>query len=97
MRIDEIKKQYSVRIIEAITGRDGSGTGYEGDGSASFVITSDITLYAIWVDDSGKIIPSPGTGESSLQMILAFNAVLLSLAAVFIVTVKQRKKRELQD
>ncbi len=28
MRIDEIKKQYSVRIIEAITGRDGSGKGY---------------------------------------------------------------------
>ena len=28
MRIDEIKKQYSVRIIEAIAGRDRSGKGY---------------------------------------------------------------------
>ena len=28
MRIDEIKRLYSVRIIEAITGKDGSGKGY---------------------------------------------------------------------
>ena len=76
---------------------DGSGKGYQGDGSASFVITADTTLYAIWVDDSGKIIPSPGTGESGIPMIVAFCAVLLSLGAVSIVAVRQRKKREQHD
>ena len=76
---------------------DGSGKGYQGDGSASFVITADTTLYAIWVDDSGKIIPSPGTGESGIPMIVSFCAVLLSLGAVSIVAVRQRKKREQHD
>ena len=71
---------------------DGSGTGYKGDGSDSFVISADTTLYAVWVDGSGKIIPSPGTGESSLPMIIAVNAALLSLAALVFMAARERRK-----
>ena len=76
---------------------NGSGAGYKGDGSDSFVIRSDTTLYAIWLDGSGKIVPSPGTGESSLPIIIAFNAALLSLAALaFIVSNERRKTAKFQ-
>jgi Listeria-Bacteroides repeat domain (List_Bact_rpt). len=71
---------------------DGSGAGYKGDGSDSFVIRSDTTLYAIWLDGSGKIVPSPGTGESSLPIIIAFNAALLSLAALAFIMSNERRK-----
>ena len=71
---------------------DGSGAGYKGDGSDSFVIRSDTTLYAIWLDGSGKNVPSPGTGESSLPIIIAFNAALLSLAALAFIMSNERRK-----
>jgi Listeria-Bacteroides repeat domain (List_Bact_rpt). len=76
---------------------DGSGKGYMGDGSDSFVIDADTKLYAIWVDDSGKTVPAPGTGESSLPLMMAINLVVVSLAAVAVVTVRQRRKRDLFD
>ena len=76
---------------------DGSGKGYMGDGSDSFVINADTKLYAIWVDDSGKTVSAPGTGESGLPYIIAINLVLVSLTAVAVVTVRRYRKRELFD
>lgn len=68
-----------------------------GDGSDSFVINADTKLYAIWVDDSGKTVSAPGTGESGLSYIIAINLVLVSLTAVAVVTVRRYRKRELFD
>ena len=79
-------------FLEWNTKPDGSGTGYKGDGSDSFIIHSDTTIYAVWLDSSGKIVPSPGTGESGLPMIIAFGAALLSLAAFAFIVTKERGK-----
>ena len=50
------------------------------------------TLYAIWLDGEGNVVPSPGTGESSFPMIIAFNAALLSLAAFAFIVAKEHRK-----
>ena len=72
---------------------DGSGTGYKGDGTDSFTITADTTLYAIWTDENGKILPNPGTGESAAPMILAFSAALFSLAAFAFLALRERRRK----
>ena len=74
------------------TKSDGSGKGYKGDGRDSIIINADTTLYAIWLDGEGNVVPSPGTGESSFPMIIAFNAALLSLAAFAFIVAKKRRK-----
>ena len=74
------------------TKSDGSGKGYKGDGRDSIIIIADTTLYAIWLDGEGNVVPSPGTGESSFPMIIAFNAALLSLAAFAFIVAKKRRK-----
>ena len=72
---------------------DGSGTGYKGDGTDSFTITADTTLYAIWTDENGSILPTPSTGESAAPMILAFSAALLSLAAFAFLGIRGRRHK----
>ena len=55
----------------------------------------NVTLYAIWVDDSGKVIPSPGTGESDLPLQIAFNMALLAfLAGGFVAKNQYNRRRE---
>ena len=77
------------------TKKDGSGTGYKGDGTDTFTMpASDVTLYAIWVDSSGQIVPSPGTGESDLPLQIALNLAVISLLAVAFVVMKQQKWRK---
>ena len=78
------------------TKKDGSGTGYKGDGTDTFTMPeSDVTLYAIWTDSDGKIIPSPGTGESDMPMMLALNLALLAvLAAGFVLMNQYNRRRE---
>lgn len=52
-------------------------------------------VYAIWVDSDGKIIPSPGTGESDMPMMLALNMALLAmLAAGFVLMNQYNRRRE---
>ncbi len=76
------------------TKKDGTGTGYKGDGTDSFTMPeSDVTLYAIWTDSNGNIV-SPGTGESDVPMMIAINLALLSMVAVAFVVIKQQIRRK---
>ena len=76
------------------TKKDGTGTGYKGDGTGSFTMPeSDVTLYAIWTDSNGNIV-SPGTGESDVPMMIAINLALLSMVAVAFVVIKQQIRRK---
>ena len=77
------------------TKKDGSGTGYKGDGTDTFTMpASDVTPYAIWTDSNGNIMPSPGTGESDLPLLIAFNMAMISLLAGAFVVMKQQKWRK---
>ena len=76
---------------------DGSGTGYKGDGSDSFTITADTTLYAVWTDSEGSIVPSPGTGESGVLIIFACFAALFSVTAASYAVIRRRVKGNVPD
>ena len=70
---------------------DGSGDGYQ-DGVDSLTMpASDVTLYAIWETEGGKVL-TPPTGESALPMMLAVNAALLALLAAGAVLNTARRK-----
>ena len=70
------------------TRKDGSGRGFQV--AESFTMPeSDVTLYAIWTDSNGNIIPSPGTGESDMPMMLALNMALLAVLTIGFVLMKQ--------
>ena len=72
---------------------NGSGTSYAP--SSEFEMPeADLTLYAIWTDGSGKIVTSPGTGESELPMQIAFNTAIISLLTVSLVLMRRRKHRK---
>ena len=73
------------------TRKDGSGKGYRGGQDAINMPQSDVTLYAIWVNNDGKIVPSPGTGESNVPIALAFSAFTLSLFSIAVLI--RRKHR----
>ena len=67
---------------------NGTGTGFKGDGTDTFIMPeSNVTLYAIWLDSQGNIV-SPGTGESDMALILAFNALTLSLLTVAFIAIR---------
>ena len=67
---------------------NGTGTGFKGDGTDTFIMPeSNVTLYAIWLDSQGNIV-SPGTGESDMALIIAFNALMLSLLTVAFVAIR---------
>lgn len=69
---------------------DGSGTAYAP--SSEFEMPeANLKLYAVWTDDSGKIVTSPGTGESELPMQIAFNTAIISLLTVCFVLIRRRK------
>ena len=68
---------------------NGTGTGFKGDGTDTFIMPeSNVTLYAIWLDSQGNIV-SPGTGESDMALILAFNALTLSLLTVAFIAIRR--------
>ena len=73
------------------TGKDGKGTGYRGGKDSITMPDHDVMLYAIWVKN-GKIIPSPGTGESNALISLAFSAAILSALAFAAVMLRRRRK-----
>ena len=77
------------------TSKDGSGTAYKGDGTDSFTMPeSNVTLYAIWTDGNGNIVPySPGTGESNVPLMLALNVFVLSMLAGSAVMLRQYRTR----
>ncbi len=70
---------------------DGKGTAYK-PGVVFTMPDSNVTLYAIWVDDRGNI-PSPGTGEGLLGVMLALSAMVIAFAAGAFVVICQKRKR----
>ena len=76
------------------TRANGKGDSYA-EGSILTMPKENVTLYAIWTDSDGKIVPSPGTGESSVPLQIAFSALILSaLAAASAVIYTRRKQKE---
>ena len=76
------------------TRANGKGDSYA-EGSILTMPKENVTLYAIWTDSDGKIVPSPGTGESSVPLQIAFSALILSaLAAASAVIYTHRKQKE---
>ena len=75
------------------TRANGKGDSYA-EGSTLTMPKSDVTLYAIWTDSEGKIVPSPGTGESSVPLQIALSAVILSVLAFASTVVYTRRKQE---
>ena len=74
------------------TKKDGSGTGYRGGKDVLTMPADDVTLYAVWVNEDGKVIPSPGTGETSAPVAIAFSAFTLSVLAMAALTVRKRRE-----
>ena len=74
------------------TKKDGSGRGYRGGKDSLTMPKKDVTLYAIWVNEEGKIVPSPRTGESSAPIAMAFSALILS--ALAIASLMRRRRRD---
>lgn len=70
----------------------GSGTGYRGGKDVLTMPAEDVTLYAVWVDDDGKVITPPGTGESSALIAAAFSALTLSLLAIAALMIRKRRE-----
>ncbi|MGN0473749.1 MAG: InlB B-repeat-containing protein, partial [Acutalibacteraceae bacterium] len=61
------------------TKANGTGTGYN-ENDVFTMPSSDVTLYAIWVDSSGNIV-SPGTGENVIGITIAIVAMIASIIA----------------
>lgn len=74
------------------TKKDGSGTGYRGGKDVITMPSDNVTLYAIWVDEKGKIVSSPGTGESNVPIAIAFSMAILSALAIAVLLSRMRRK-----
>ncbi|MDD6396637.1 MAG: InlB B-repeat-containing protein [Firmicutes bacterium] len=61
------------------TKANGTGTSYN-ENDVFNMPSSDVTLYAIWVDSSGNIV-SPGTGENVIGITIAIVAMIASIIA----------------
>ncbi len=73
------------------TDKNGKCTGYK-PGDTFNMPNSDVTLYAIWVNDEGTIV-SPGTGEGSMGIILAVLAMIISMSAGTVVVYSYKRRR----
>ncbi len=74
------------------TQKNGKGTYYEA-GDTFSMPGNDVTLYAIWVTEDGTIV-SPGTGESTMGIIIAVMALIISGGAgTAVILTSRRKKR----
>ena len=79
------------------TKANGKGTGYK-ENDVFTMPSSDVTLYAIWVDSEGNIV-SPGTGENALGITIAIAAMAVSIIAggcTAAVILKKRRLREVK-
>jgi uncharacterized repeat protein (TIGR02543 family) len=73
------------------TSKDGKGTAYKANDTFEMP-EKDVTLYAIWTDSEGNIV-SPGTGESSIGMFVAFSFMLVSIVMAFGAAVYSFRRR----